>query len=107
MAQRLLRILDPLPHGFNRSGIQDAQESFLSAENQKELMRETKDTIMQVIIRSPGCSLEEIILECPDQTWNQVFCEIDRMSRTGQVRLTPKGQGRYGVSRSTSCDASA
>lgn len=70
-------------------------------------MHETREKIMQVIIRSPDCSLEEVILECPDLTWNQVFCEIDRMSRTGQVRLTPKGPGRYGVSRATSCDASA
>jgi hypothetical protein len=70
-------------------------------------MHGTSEKIMQVIIRSPGCSLEKVVLDCPDLTWNQVFCEIDRMSRTGQVRLTPKGLGRYGVSRTTSCDASA
>jgi hypothetical protein len=70
-------------------------------------MHETREKIMQVIIRSPDCSLEEVVLECPDLTWNQVFCEIDRMSRTGQVRLMPKGPGRYGVSRATTCDASA
>jgi hypothetical protein len=70
-------------------------------------MRETREKIIQVIIRSPGGSLEEVVLECPDLTWNQVFCEIDRMSRTGQVRLTPKGPGRYGVPRTTTCDASA
>lgn len=69
-------------------------------------MRETREKIMQVIIRSPGSSLEDVVLECPDLTWNQVFCEIDRLSRTGQVRLTPNGPGRYGVSRATSCDAS-
>ena len=70
-------------------------------------MPEVQEKIMEVIIRSPGSSLEEIILECPNLTWNQVFSEIDRMSRTGQVRLTAKGPGRYGVSRTTSCDASA
>jgi hypothetical protein len=70
-------------------------------------MHETREQIMEVIIRSPGCSLEEVVLECPDLTWNQVFCEIDRMSRTGQVRLTAKGPGRYGVSRPTSSNASA
>ncbi|MBH0197606.1 MAG: hypothetical protein HP494_18925 [Nitrospira sp.] len=70
-------------------------------------MHETREKIIQVIIRSPDCSLEEVVLECPDLTWNQVFSEIDCMSRTGQVRLTPKGPGRYGVSRATSCDASA
>jgi hypothetical protein len=54
-------------------------------------MNPTGQQIMQVIIRSPGCLLEEIVLECPGLTWNQVFCELDRMSRTGQVRLTAKG----------------
>jgi hypothetical protein len=40
---------------------------------------------MEVIIRSPGSQLEEVVFECPDLTWNQVFCELDRMSRAGQV----------------------
>ncbi len=35
---------------------------------------------MKVIIRSPGSQLEEVVLECPDLTWNQVFCELDRLS---------------------------
>ena len=70
-------------------------------------MSEVKEKIMEVIIRSPGSSLDEIVLECPDLSWNQVFCEIDRMSRTGQVRLTAKSRGLYGVSRAGSCDASA
>jgi hypothetical protein len=52
---------------------------------------------MEVIIRSPGCLLEEVVLECPDLTWNQVFCELDRMSRSGQVRLGLKGPGLYTV----------
>jgi hypothetical protein len=61
-------------------------------------MSYVKEKIMEVIIRSPGSSLDEIVLECPDLTWNQVFCEIDRMSRTGQVRLTSKSRGLYGIS---------
>ena len=59
---------------------------------------------MEVIFRSPGSSLDEITLECPDLTWNQVFCEIDRMSRTGQVKLMLKGRGLYEVSCSASCN---
>lgn len=58
---------------------------------------------MKVIIRSPGGQLEEVVLECPGLTWNQVFCELDRMSRAGQVQLTMKGPGHYAVSHSTSC----
>lgn len=70
-------------------------------------MAEAKEKIMEVIIRSPGSSLEEIILECPSLTWNQVFSEIDRMSRTGQVRLTAKSRGLYGVSPAVACNVPA
>ncbi len=61
---------------------------------------------MKVIIRSPGSQLEEVVLECPSLTWNQVFCELDRMSRTGQVRLTTKGPGLYAVSSPAASNSS-
>ncbi len=61
-------------------------------------MNEGGEHIMQVIIRSPGGQLEEVVLECPGLTWNQVFCELDRMNRAGQVRLTMKSPGLYAVS---------
>jgi hypothetical protein len=70
-------------------------------------MSQAKEKIMEVIIRSPGSSLDEIVLECPDLTWNQVFCEIDRMSRTGQVRLTAKSRGLYGISPAVSYNVPA
>jgi hypothetical protein len=56
-------------------------------------MNEARGKIMEVIIRSPDSLLEEIVLACPDLTWNSVFCELDRMSRDGQVKLTAKGRG--------------
>ncbi|HRI37207.1 MAG TPA: hypothetical protein PLO50_01495 [Nitrospira sp.] len=59
---------------------------------------------MKVIIRSPGGRLEEVVLECPDLTWNQLFCELDRLSRVGQVRLTMKGLGFYAVSSLSACN---
>ncbi len=61
---------------------------------------------MKVIIRSPGSQLEEVVLECPDLTWNQVFCELDRMSRGGQVRLMTKGPGLYAVSNPAASNSS-
>jgi hypothetical protein len=60
-------------------------------------MNTARQQSMQIIIRSPGSPLEEIVFECPGLTWNQVFCELDRMSRTEQVHLTPKGPGLYAV----------
>ncbi len=53
--------------------------------------------IMQVIIRSKQCLLEELILECPNLTWNQVFLELDRLSRTEQIRLQLRAPGVYSV----------
>ncbi len=60
---------------------------------------------MEVIIRSPGCSIEEVVLECPELTWNRVFCELDRMSRMRQVRLTLKDRGLDAVSNLTAGDS--
>ena len=53
--------------------------------------------ILEVIVRSPGISLDEIVLECPGLTWNQVFNEIDRLSREGNIQLSLKGRGIYSV----------
>jgi hypothetical protein len=59
---------------------------------------------MKVILRSPDNQLAEVVFECPDLTWNQVFCELDRLNRAGQARLTMKGPGIYTVSRPTACN---
>jgi len=64
-------------------------------------MSQASEQIMRVVLRSPGCLLEEIVLECSDLTWNQVFFELDRMSRGGQIRLTAKGPGLYAVTSTT------
>ena len=87
------------------SGTQDAQEVFLFPENAKGLINRERDRIMEVIIRSPGSQLEEVVLECPGLTWNQVFCELERMSRAGEVRITTKGPGLYAVSSTTTCNS--
>ena len=65
------------------------------------------ENTMEVIIRSPRSRLEEVVLECPGLTWNQVFCELDRMSRAGQVQLTMKGPGLYEISGPTAGNSSA
>ena len=69
-------------------------------------MNQEKGRIMEVIIRSPGSQLEEVVLECPDLTWKQVFCELDRLSRAGQVQLTTKGPGLYAVSSPAASNSS-
>jgi hypothetical protein len=53
--------------------------------------------ILQVIIRLKRCRLEDLIVACPTLTWNQVFLELDRLSRTGQIRLSMRAPGVYSV----------
>lgn len=61
--------------------------------------------VIEAVVRSPGCDLEELLHECHDLTWNQVFLELDRLSRRGEVILTQKGPGLYTVTRSTTVTA--
>jgi hypothetical protein len=55
--------------------------------------------IMDVLARSgsDGCLLDDLIRQCPDLTWNQIFIEVDRLSRTGEVRLRPRDGCQYVV----------
>lgn len=55
----------------------------------------TDHRLLEVIVRSPGSALDDIVLECPDLTWNQGFITIDRLRREGVLTLTPKGRGLY------------
>lgn len=41
--------------------------------------------------------VDDIVFQCPDLTWNQIFLAIDRLSREGALTLTPKGGGLYAV----------
>jgi len=62
-----------------------------------DTLNESEHRIMEVIVRSPECELEEIVLECEGLTWNQVFLAIDRLSRSGDVQLRIKRPGVYAV----------
>ncbi len=53
------------------------------------------DRILKAVRRSPGCLLDDLECSCPDLTWNQVFLEVDRLSRTGRLRVQSKGEGIY------------
>jgi hypothetical protein len=56
-----------------------------------------EDQVMAVIVRSPGTALDDVVLKCPDMSWNQVFLVIDRLTRNGSLILMPRGHGRYTV----------
>jgi hypothetical protein len=53
--------------------------------------------ILEAVRHRSECDLEDLVRASPSYTWNQVFMEVDRLSRTGELRLFPKGRGRYTV----------
>ena len=55
------------------------------------------DRILEAVRRAPGCQLDDLVLSLPGLTWNQVFLEVDRLSRTGQVWVTLKGAGCFSL----------
>src|SRR4051812_15683080 len=54
--------------------------------------------ILEAVKGRQECDLEELVRLCSSYTWNQIFSEVDRMSRSGELRLMPIGFGRYIVS---------
>ena len=62
------------------------------------LQQETiTDRILDAVHGAPGCQLDDLVLRVPELSWNQVFLEVDRLSRTGQVRVTALGKGTYTI----------
>lgn len=57
----------------------------------------TGQQALEVIIRTPGAMVDDIVFQCPDLTWHQIFLAIDRLGREGALTVTPKGQGLYAV----------
>ena len=53
--------------------------------------RAVADQILEVVKAHPGCGLDELTSLLPDLNWSEVFVEVDRMSRAGQLRLTKTG----------------
>jgi hypothetical protein len=56
-----------------------------------------EDQVIDVVQRAHDCDLEEIMRQCSNLTWNQVFFAVDRLSRRGELILIPKGRGMYAV----------
>lgn len=53
------------------------------------------DRILRAVKRTHGCDLDTLATNLPGLTWNQVFFEIDRLSRNGEVVVTFGAGGRY------------
>jgi hypothetical protein len=53
--------------------------------------------IVQMVKHRQACDMEDLVKACSSYTWNQVFLEVDRLSRTGELRLFSNRAGRYTV----------
>lgn len=54
-----------------------------------------KGLILEAVRGAPGCLLEEMVMSCPELSWNAIFLEVDRLSRTGRLLVRSADQGRF------------
>lgn len=59
------------------------------------------ERIINLIASMPGCQIDDLLRQDRALSWNQVFAEIDHLSRTGQVLVTLRGRGEYFLSLPT------
>lgn len=60
-------------------------------------MTDIRNQVLDAVGRKYECDLDELVQVCPGLTWNQVFLEVDRLSRTGELRLLLKESGVYSI----------
>jgi len=53
------------------------------------------DRILGQVQRTHGCDLDMLTKSLSDLSWSQIFLEVDRLSREGQVQVTLDPGGRY------------
>jgi len=61
------------------------------------------DRILSEVARNPGCLIDDLNLGEPKATWNQIFLEVDRLSRAGYLQLRVEGPGRYSLRPAQYC----
>ena len=53
----------------------------------------TASKILQVVRAHPGCGLDDLVERLSDVQWSDVFVEVDRLSRSGELRITKPNSG--------------
>jgi hypothetical protein len=52
------------------------------------------DRILDVVRTTPQCTLDEVTQQLQEWPWQDVFFEVDRLSRSGRLALN---KSRYGL----------
>ncbi|HSC56573.1 MAG TPA: hypothetical protein VLC51_05190 [Nitrospira sp.] len=53
----------------------------------------TASKILQVVRAHPGCGIDDLVERLSDVQWSDVFVEVDRLSRSGKLRITKPNSG--------------
>lgn len=61
----------------------------------KPASRDVRSVILETLRSKGDCELESLTQRCSQFTWNEVFSEIDRLSRSGDIQMISQGRGRY------------
>lgn len=81
-----------MSNGLNVNGVN-------SALSQGPRRSDIRLQILDILQRHDAYDMEKLVDVCHSFTWNQVFLEVDRLSRTGELRLVPKQAGVYTITR--------
>jgi hypothetical protein len=46
------------------------------------------DQVLEALRRTPDCEINELAETLPNLNWMEVFLEVGRLSRTGQLQVT-------------------
>ena len=58
------------------------------------------DRILESLQCSPECEFEALVTRYPEFTWNELYLEVARLNRTGQVKVT-RGVGIFSIRQTT------
>ena len=53
----------------------------------------TGDRILEIVRADPDCTLEEVTRRLPELYWSDVFLEVERLRRSGQLQVTQSSLG--------------
>ena len=79
--------------GFNRN----TSEKRVGHPRGEATQEDIRQRIISVIESAIECDLDTLVSRCGDVSWNQVFSEVDHMSRLGIIRLTRSDDRAYRV----------
>lgn len=51
------------------------------------------DRILEIVRANPDCTLEAVTRQLPELYWSDVFLEVERLRRSGQLQLTQSSLG--------------